>query len=85
MRIFNRYIVSLVLVGSLINVIMALMKQNDLTVYFTVNTIAYLIITLLNIYFSPRARRALNGVSLVLFSGFMVNVVIKAAEIVMRK
>ena len=85
MRIFNRYIISLVLVGAAINIILALMKQEDLTVYFTVNTIAYLVITLLNIYLSPRASRALNGVALVLFSGFMVIVLVKAADIVMRK
>ena len=85
MRVFNRYIISLVLTGTAINVILALANQNDLTVYFTVNTIAYLVITLINIYVSPRAGRALNGVALVLFSGFMVIVLIKAAEIVLHQ
>ncbi len=82
MRIFNRYIFSLVLSATLINVVLAVMKQDDLTVYFTVNVIAYLMITLLNIYFAPAARRALTGVTIVLFSGFMATLAIRSAELI---
>ena len=81
MRIYNKYVVSLVLASGLINTLLAFFGQNDLTIYFTVNIIAYLVITLLYVYLNPRARRALNAIVVVLFGGFMVIVVTKAIEI----
>lgn len=81
MRIYNKYIVSLVLASGLINTLLAFFGQNDLTIYFTVNIIAYLVITMLYVYLNPRARRALNTVGVVLFGGFMVTVVTKVIEI----
>ncbi len=81
MRIYNKYVVSLVLASGLINTLLAFFGQNDLTIYFTVNIIAYLAITLLYVYLNPRARRALNTVSAALFAGFMVIVVLKVIEV----
>lgn len=81
MRIYNKYIVSLVLVSGLINTLLALFGQKDLEIYFTINIIVYLVITLLYVYFNPRARRALSTISTVLFAGFMVIVAIKVIEI----
>ena len=81
MRIYNKYVVSLVLASSLINTSLAFFGQNDLTIYFTANIITYLVITLLYVYLNPRARRALNSVSAVLFAGFMVIVVLKVMEV----
>lgn len=81
MRIYNKYVVFLVLALGLINTLLAFFDQNDLTIYFTVNIIAYLVITLLFVYLNPRARRALNTVSAVLFTGFMVIVVFKIIEV----
>ncbi len=81
MRIYNKYVVSLVLASGLINTLLAFFGQNDLGIYFTVNIIAYLVITLLYVYLNPRARRALNTVGVVLFGGFMVIVVTKVIEI----
>ncbi len=77
MRIYNKYVVSLVLISGLINTLLAFFNQNDLELYFVINIIAYLLITLLYVYFNPRARRALNTVSAVLFAGFMVIVVLE--------
>ena len=82
MRIYNKYIVSLALASCLINTLLAFFGQNDLEIYFIINILAYLIITLLYIYFNPRARRALNSAGVVLFGGFMVIVVTKVIEIV---
>ena len=82
MRIYNKYIIFLVLVSGLINTLLAFIGQNDLEIYFTINISAYLVITLLYVYLNPRARRALNSISSVLLAGFMVIVVLKVIEIV---
>ena len=81
MRIYNKYVVSLALSACLINTLLAFFGQNDLTIYFTINIITYLVITLLYVYLNPRARRALNTVSAALFAGFMVIVVLKVIEV----
>ena len=81
MRIYNRYIVILLLASSLIDVLLAYAKQTDIAVYFTVSVIAYLIITVLFIYLSPRTRRTLSMVSIVFLAGFMVVVVLKVMEV----
>ena len=82
MRIYNRYIVSLALAAGLVNTILAAFGQNDLSIYFTINTIVYLVITLLYVYLNPRARGALNTISVVLFAGFMVIVALNVMEII---
>ena len=81
MRIYNKYIVSLALASSLVNTLLAFFGQNDLEIYFIINILAYLIITLLYIYLNPRARRALNTIGVVLFAGFMVIIALKVIEI----
>ncbi len=82
MRIYNKYVISLTLASCLINTLLAFVGQNNLEIYFTVNIIAFLVITLLYVYLNPRARKALSTAGAVLFAGFMVIVVIKAIEIV---
>jgi len=81
MKIFNNLVITLVIVFGLLNGIMAFLGQNDLSVYFIVDAIAYLIITLLYVYLNPRARGALNAVSGVIFAGFLVIVAMKVIEI----
>ena len=81
MRIFNRYVVSLALAAGLVNTLLAFFGQNDLSIYFTVNALVYFVITLLYVHLNPRARRALNTISMVLFAGFMVIVALNAMEI----
>ena len=85
MRIYNRYVVYLALSACLINTLLAFWGQKYLGVYFTVNVIAYLVITLLYIYMNPRARRALDTIGYVLFGGFMVIVTLKVMEILAGK
>ena len=84
MSTYRRYIISLVLVASAINTILAFAGQKDITLYFTLNVIAFLAITLLQVYLNPRARAALNAIGVVLFAAFMVVVAIKVAEILTR-
>jgi hypothetical protein len=80
-RVFNRLIISLALAFGLINTVLGLYGQDDIAVYFIVNSIAYLIITLLYVYLNPRTKAALNALSTVIFAGFMVTVAIKVIEI----
>lgn len=81
MRIYNKYIVYLALASCLINILLAFLGQDNIEIYFVINILAYLIITLLYVYLNPRARRALNSIGIVLFAGFMVIVTIKVIEI----
>ena len=83
MRIYNRYIVSLALAAGLANTLLAVLGRDDLSIYFTINTIVYLVITLLYVYFNPRARRALNTIGVVLFAGFMVIVLLSVMDIIL--
>jgi uncharacterized membrane protein YgdD (TMEM256/DUF423 family) len=55
--------------------------QTDLSVYFIVDAIVFLVITLLYVYLNPRTRGALNAVSAIVFAGFLVVVVLKVIEI----
>lgn len=82
MRVYNKYIVSLALAAGLVNTLLAFLGQDDLGVYFTINIIAYLVITLLYVYLNPRAKRVLNTIGLVLFAGFMVIVALNVMEII---
>ena len=81
MRIYNKYIIILALSSFLINILLAFFGQNNLEIYFTINIIVYLVITLLYVHLNPRARRALNTIGAVLFSGFMVIIVLKVIQI----
>jgi len=82
LTIFNKYLMTLVLAASMVNIFLAFFKQNSLEIYFVVNILSYLIITLLYVYINPRARAALNAISAILFGGFMVIVIIKVLEII---
>ena len=85
MSIYNRYLIFLVLVSCLIDIFLAFVKQNDIAVYFTLNVIAYLTITMLFIFFSPKTRRILSVVSVVYLAGFMVVVTLKILGIMHLK
>ena len=82
MRIYNRYLLFIVLATCLINVVLAFLGQKDLAVYFIANFIITLLITILFISFSPRTRRVLSAVSIVLFAGFIMVVILKIMKVV---
>jgi len=82
LRIYNKYIISLALASGLINTALAFLEQTDLGLYFTVNIITYLVITLFYVYLNPRARGALNTVGVVFFAGFVVVIALKLMEII---
>ena len=81
MRTYNRYIIYLALAVCLANTLLAFLGQNDLVVYFTVNVLTYLVITLLYSYLNPGAKKALNTMGVVLFAGFIVVVSLKVIGI----
>lgn len=81
MRIYNRYILALSIAFSLATTLMAAWRVRDITAYFAVYAIIYLVVTTLFVYINPRARRALTGVTFAVLSGFMSVVIIKAMEI----
>ncbi|MDP3879521.1 MAG: hypothetical protein Q8Q07_04340 [Dehalococcoidales bacterium] len=81
MRIYNKYLILLAIAAGLINTLLAFLGSDDLQIYFTVNIIAYLIITLLYVHLNPRARRALSSVGVGLSAGFMVMVTMTIIKI----
>jgi hypothetical protein len=85
LSIYNRYLIFLVLVSCLIDIFLAFVKQNDIAVYFTINVIAYLTLTMLFIFFNPKTRRILSVVSVVYLTGFMVIVALKILGIMHLK
>jgi hypothetical protein len=85
LRIYNRYLIFLVLVSCLIDIFLAFVKQNDIVVYFTLNVTAYLTITVLFVCFSPKTRRILSVVSVVYLAGFIVVVALKIINILHPK
>ncbi len=84
MRIYNRYIMALALLFSVINVLMAAFNHESLDAHFAVLVIAALIVTLGFAYFSHNVSRILNGITFAFFIGFLVIVVLKAADIIPR-
>jgi len=82
MSIYNWFIITLTLVTGFINALLAFMGQEDIQIYFIINIIAYMTVTLLYVYFNPMARRALDGVSVVFFGAFLVIVAIKVVDII---
>ena len=82
MRIFNSYITILASLLLLTTVVLAAGTGNDLDVYYICYVIEALIVTELYVYFSEKARAALNRVGLVLFAGFMVIVAAQIWQII---
>jgi hypothetical protein len=85
LRIYNKYIISLALASCVINPLLAFFNQNDIIIYLTIDIISYLAITLLFVHFSPKAKSALNTVSIVFFAGFVVIVLFKIIGILSGK
>ncbi len=84
MRIYNRYILTLALLFTVINVTMIASGQTSLDTYFAVLVIASLVVTLLYVYLSNRARKALNAIALSFFVGFLAVVALKVIDILYR-
>lgn len=82
MRIYNKYVLSLAIVSALINTVLAFFVDDDLSVYLAANVGAYLVITLMFTFLTPRARNRLNIIGLGLFICLMGVVAYRTAELV---
>ena len=83
MRVHFRYLTSLALAAGLINFWLALSRQDNLAIYFITNVIAYLAITLLYTYLNPKAKSALNTVTIILVAGFIIIIIVQVLEILL--
>ena len=81
MKIYNSYIIFLALFLTLTTVILAAFGQDNLDVYYTTYVIEALALTEIYVYLSPKARRGLNVVGVILFAGFLVIVGLAVADI----
>ena len=82
MRIYNQYIISLILVSTLANIILYFIGPDDIGVFFIVNSLTFLVITLLYAYLNPRARKSLNVIGITVFAGFLVVVSLRALRVI---
>ncbi len=81
MRIYNKYVLSLLLSLGISNVALAAAGQRALDVYIVLNTVVYLVISLVYVYLNPRARSLLGTIGFVLLGAFLVIAGMKAAEV----
>lgn len=81
MKIYNSYILIVAVLLLLTTVILAVMRQEALDVYYTIYIIEALIVTELYVYFNPKARRGLSLMSSILFGGFLFVVSLEVIKI----
>jgi len=82
LRIYDRYLITMVLATCVIDIILAFAGQTDITVFFTANVIIFMLISVLYIYFNPRTRKTLSFVSIVLLAGFIIVAIFKVVEVI---
>lgn len=81
MKIYNSYILITALLLLLTTIILMVIGQTSLDVYYITYIIEALVITELYVYFNTKARRGLNIVSAVLFGGFLFIVSLEVIKI----
>lgn len=81
MKIYNSYILIVAVLLLLTTVILAVMRQEALDVYYTIYIIEALVVTELYVYFNPKARRGLSLMSAILFGGFLFVVSLEVIKI----
>ena len=80
----TRYLLSIVIAASVINVTLAFVGADDVTLYFTLDTIAFFVITTLFVHFHPRTRAVLSKMAVVFFIGVVSVAILKALEALAR-
>lgn len=83
MKIYNRYILVVAVLLLLTTVILIGIGQTSLDVYYSTYVLEALVVTELYAYLSSKARRGLSAVSLMLFGGFLIVVVLKVTTILL--
>ena len=72
MKIYNTYIIAVASLLLLTTVVLAAIGIASLDIYYVLFAVEALVVTELYVHFSPRARRGLNTVGLVVFFGFLI-------------
>ena len=73
MRLYNRYIITVTILLIVTTVILTAFSVDSLDVYFIIYIIEAFIVTELYRHFSPRARRGMNLVCIILFVSFFMS------------
>ena len=81
MKIYNSYILTVALLLILTTIILIVIGQNSLDIYYTIYIIEALIITELYVYFNTKTRRGLAFAGAILFTGFMAVLCLQAIKI----
>ncbi len=81
MKIYNSYILIVAALLLLTTVILAVIGQEALDVYYTIYIIEALVVTELYVFLNPKARRGLSLVSAILFGGFVFVVSLEVIKI----
>ncbi len=81
MRVYNRYFLTTAALLLTTVALLAALGQRDLGVYYAILIIEALAVTELYVYLNAEARRALTGVSFLLFVGFVIIIIQKVATI----
>ncbi len=81
MRMYNRYIITVAILLIVTTAILAAFGINSLGIYYVIYIIEAFIVTELYKQFSPRARRGLNIVSIILFGGFLPVIILQFVKL----
>ena len=82
MSLYNRYIFFLVVISCLVNTSLAFLGHNDLSTYLLVNTVCFLVLTLIFMPSNPKVYKTFNILSLFFFAGFLIIVIIEFTSVV---
>ncbi len=80
-KINNRFLISLAIALCVVNVLLLIFNQNNISIYFVADTIIYLIVTLAYVSLSSRSKVILNDMATLFFVVFLVFVAFKIVEI----
>ncbi len=81
MKVYNSYILTVAVLLLLTTVILTAAKLESLGAYYTIYIVEALAATEIYAYFSSKARHGLGLVSMILFGGFMVSLVLEVIRI----
>lgn len=81
MRLYNRYIITIATLLIVTTAILTAFGVNSLAIYYVIYIIEAFIVTELYRQFSPRARRGLNIVSIILLGGFVPIIILQFVKL----
>jgi hypothetical protein len=82
LRVYNRYVLFLVLISCFVNTLLAFFGQEDLSIYLIVNIICFLVLSLIFMPSNPKAKKTFNTLNMIYFTGFLVIVIIEFINVI---